>query len=269
MKPGGSFEPGAAGEVEYFSARNLSGLGQFRHWFLSRRTGRSTGPFATLNLGYGNGDDDGVVAGNRRSAWTALGLSREPLGLKQSHADGVVVVEEQAGGLAGSPPVADAYITANRGIPLMVLTADCFPVVVCDARTPALGVVHAGWRGTALGITRKAVGLMAREFGTKPGECLAAMGPGIAPECYTVGEDVRAAFLRGFPWGTEVLRPAEGGGWKADLREANLRQLVEAGLPASAVAVCPYCTHCEAEHFFSARRDGPKSGRQASVAMTV
>jgi hypothetical protein len=219
----------------------------------------------------GNGDDPAAVGRNRDAVRAALGFTHPPLALRQSHGDRVEVVRSgNLGELLETPPEADAFVTALRGVPLMVLTADCMPVVVCDPRTPVLAVIHAGWRGTALEIAGKAVRLMVREFGTRPVDCLAAVGPGIAPGCYEVGDDVRRAFAGGASWGGEAMVAAAGGGrWRADLREANRRQLAAEGIPGDSIAVCPYCTHCEPERYFSARRDGVATGRQATVAVLL
>lgn len=257
-----------SGGVEWVASKllekNSAGLG---HGFLARRGGASEGPFRSLNLGYGRGDSGENVVENRKRAVKELGLPMEPLTLKQVHGDRVVTVR---GGdpalLVSSPPEADAYITDVRGVPLMILTADCIPVVVYDPRTPALGVIHAGWRGTVLSIVWKSVIAMMDEFGTMPEDCLAVVGPGISQKCYEVGEDVRDAFDHSFSYSGDLFSPARDRYWNADLKEANRRQLLDALIRPASVEVCPYCTHCGDSHFFSARRDGIDSGRQGAVA---
>ena len=269
MKEDYRFPMGISGGVEWVYSRALERKAAgCRHFFLTRQGGQSEGLFKSLNVAHGRGDLDAAVAGNRQRVVKELGLPLEPLTLRQVHGDKVVTVRKgDVERLLEEPPEADAYITSLRGVPLMVQTADCIPVVVCDTRTPALGVIHAGWRGTVLSILWKTVITMMDEFGTRPEDCFAAVGPGIGPECYEVGEEVRDAFNRSFPlYSGGLFSPAGGAHWNADLREANRRQLVDARVRPDSVDVCPYCTHCEAGYFFSARRDGINSGRQGAVA---
>lgn len=257
-----------AGEIPYTAALALEAEAGVRHGFFGRRGGESVGSFASLNLGYGAGDDRDAVERNRNRLWKALALPRPPLMPGQVHGNHVVVVDAaNVERLTAEPPEADALITALRGLPLAILTADCLPIIVLDRRTPALAVVHAGWRGTVRSILWKTMLTMFDEFGTQSEDCLAAIGPAIAGPCYEVGEDVREAFVKGLPYGQDVLAPARELHWWADLREANRRQLLDARLPAAQVAISPACTHCDPAAWFSARRDGARSGRQAALAM--
>jgi hypothetical protein len=254
--------------VPWISARVLEPVGVLAHAFTSRRGGTSGGAWASLNLGLATGDDRETVERNRSRLWEVLRLPRPPLIPRQVHGDRVVVVEE--GNLAAclaEPPEADALVTTLRGVPLAVLVADCPAVIVCDRRTPALGVVHAGWRGTVRAAVWKALLTMFEVCGTRSEDCVAAVGPSIAPDCYPVGDDVYEAFARGLPYGRDLLAPAGPGRWHLDLREGIRRQLLDGRLPAASVAVCSLCTHCEAEWFYSARRDRAGTGRQAAVAM--
>lgn len=258
----------AAG-VPYVAAAVLERIGGLRHWFGTRRGGDSAAPFDSLNLAYGIGDDRDAVERNRNRCWEAMGLPRPPLIPRQVHGSAVVIVD--AGNhdrLLADPPEADAVATAVRGIPLAILTADCVPIIVCDTATPALAVVHAGWRGTVAAALWRTLLTMFDSFGTRSEDCVAAIGPSIAGPCYEVGEDVRTAFVHALPYGQDVLAPAGPQfKWLADLREANRRQLLDGRLVPARVGVCPYCTHCEAGWFHSARRDRGGSGRQAAVAM--
>jgi hypothetical protein len=198
----------------------------------------------------------------------ALGLPRAPFIPRQVHGNEVLVLE--AGNLNAAmaePPAADAVVTALRGQPVAVLTADCPAIIICDASTPALGVVHAGWRGTVRSAVWKTMLTMHETFGTDPADCVAAVGPCIAGPCYQVGDDVYEVFRRGLPYGPDLLTADGPGKWRLDFREGNRRQLLDARVPPGSVSTCPYCTHCEREWFYSARRDGTKTGRQAAVAM--
>ena len=257
----------AAG-IPYLVAPSLEAFPGLRHGFFGRQGGTSTGPYASLNLGLGSGDVREVVAENRLRLWQALAFPRPPLLPGQVHGTTVVqVTAENAAALQADPPRADALITALRDQPLAILTADCYPVVIVDRATPAVALVHAGWRGTVGSIVWKTLLTMFETFGTRSEDCAAAIGPGIAGPCYEVGEDVRTAFVKGLPYGQDVLAPAGEFKWWADLREANRRQLLDGRLKPSQVDACPACTHCAREQFFSARRDKLQSGRQATVVM--
>lgn len=197
--------------------------------------------------------------GSRRSAgWMS---EPEPISLKQIHSDVCIYADGSAGGRIGE---GDALITDIPGAAVAVRTADCIPILLVDTRKRAVAAVHAGWRGTVQGIAAKAVGAMADRFGSRPRDMLAAIGPGIGPCCYEVGEEVARQFRGLFP---------ERSGWagqtRVDLAEANRRQLVSAGLPGSAVWAAGLCTACLAQEFFSWRREREKAGRMVSAIRTL
>jgi len=267
--PGTEFRLRESGGVTWIAARQLEAVPALRHAFTTRQGGGSAAPFASLNLGYATGDDRDVVEGNRNRCWSALALGGPPVIPRQVHGNDVLVVDAATLAAARSePPEADTVMTALRGVPIAVLTADCPAVIICDTATPAIAVVHAGWRGMARAAVWKAVMSMFDAYGTRSEDCVAAIGPCIGPRCYEVGEDVRTAFVRGLPYGQDVLAPgAAEGKWLADLPEAGRRQMFDGRLSPSRVAVCPSCTHCEADRFFSVRRDGARTGRQAAVAV--
>jgi len=159
-----------------------------------------------------------------------------------------------------TPPEADAAIAAEPGLVLGIQTADCLPLLLVDPRHESVAAVHAGWRGTAAGVTRQAVrALVAR--GSRPRELLAALGPGIGPCCYEVGEELRDAFG---PEGAEFFRPGRNGRPHLDLRAANLRQLLDEGLEPEAIHQIPDCTRCRPELYHSFRREGRGGGRMIS-----
>jgi len=173
--------------------------------------------------------------------------------LKQVH--GAEVAEAPWDGI----PEADASCTAAPGFLLGIQTADCLPVLVVDLHR-RLAAAHAGWRGTAAGIaTRATAALVAR--GSDAQDLVAAIGPGIGPCCYEVGEDLRAAFG---PAGARFFRPGANGRPHLDLRAVNARQLVDAGLRPEAVHHVDECTRCRADLYPSFRRDGAAAGRMIS-----
>ena len=258
-----------AEDLRYVASADLEALSVLRHYFLCRIGGFSSGKYESLNFGSeGNGAE--CVQRNRNRAKECLGLNHPVLLAKQVHGDRIAIINEaNLEGMRAQPPEADAMVTKLRDVPLGILTADCMVAVIFDKATPALGIVHAGWRGIAMSIIWKTVLTMIDQFGTKSEDCYAAIGPGISAACYEVGEDVREALLQGLPFAEMILEPAGELHWRANLKEAAYRQLLDGRIPPRQVGVCPYCTHCESDLFYSARRDGGDTGRQAAIACIV
>jgi YfiH family protein len=217
--------------------------------FTTRVGGVSEGPFASLNLGRKSGDDPGRADANRRIACEALGADVERLALNfQVHSDRVV---EAAAGLRGER--ADGLWTEEPGLPILAMSADCLPIALARVENgePAVAVLHAGWKGLLAGIAEAG----ARALG---GDGLAAaIGPGIGPCCYEVGEEVAAPYRERF--GTDVVR-----GRRLDLWTSAERALRAAGV--ASVERFDRCTACEPDTFFSHRRDNGRTGRQGVIA---
>jgi polyphenol oxidase len=172
--------------------------------------------------------------------------------LDQIHSDIVVKAE----GARGRLRTGDALITDVAGLMVGVRTADCVPILMADERRRVVAAVHAGWRGTLARIAARAVEAMTREYGSRPADLVAAIGPSIGVCCYEVGPDVAGAFSGMFP---ELAGRREHS--HLDLAEANRRILAEVGVPGERVRVAHLCTRCQAEDFHSYRRDGEQAGR--------
>ncbi len=157
-------------------------------------------------------------------------------------------------------PEADAATAERAGVLLGIETADCLPVLIADPRRGAVAAVHAGWRGSAAAVAVRAVEAL-RRSGSRVEDLLAALGPAIGPCCYEVGEELRPAFGA---LADAVFRPGPRGRPHLDLREANLRQLLAAGLRTGNVHHVAECTHCIAGRYHSFRRDGKAAGRMLS-----
>src|SRR6185503_19511929 len=154
-------------------------------------------------------------------------------------------------------PAADAAVAQEPGLILGIETADCLPVLIVDPQRRAVAAAHAGWRGTAAGVTRRAVdALLSR--GSQPHDLLAALGPGIGPCCYEVGEELREAFG---PSGAGFFRPGPRGRPHLDVRAANRLQLRDAGLLPDRIASLEECTYCRPDRYHSFRREGKGAGR--------
>lgn len=205
--------------------------------------------------------DDPDWEERRRRFREAAGLARPPAILAQVHGDRIV----RAGELpeAGAPRADGVLALALDRAPVApaVRVADCVPILLADRRGRAVAAVHAGWRGTARGIARRAVELLG-SLGIPAGGLLAALGPAIGPCCYEVSDEVAgevAAACGRHPG--DLARPGPSGRPLLDLRRANRFQLLEAGLPENAVDCAPWCTACDPERFFSYRREGAGCGR--------
>jgi purine-nucleoside/S-methyl-5'-thioadenosine phosphorylase / adenosine deaminase len=217
--------------------------------FTTRRGGVSRAPYDTLNLGLLTEDDPTAVSENRERVAALTGIARERFQYgRQVHGTTVLAREEPPSG--GDPVESDGQITSLEGVAAIVMVADCLPIAL--ARPGRIGMLHAGWRGLAGGIVAGGVDL----FGEEP-PLAAAIGPGAGPCCYEVGEEVHARFAG--------LGPAIRHGRNLDLKAVAAAQLREAGV--SEVHDTGLCTMCgDPNLFFSHRRDGPATGRQAGVA---
>lgn len=163
-------------------------------------------------------------------------------------------------------PAADALVTALPELTLAVATADCMPVLIADVEAGVVAAAHAGWRGIAVGVLPATLAVMAREHGSRPERCRAAVGPCIGADAYRVGSDVRTAFLAaGVP--ASCFRGADTSGgdtWLCDLPAAGRAQLQACGVPAESIDRIGGCTFSEPALFHSYRRDGDDAGRMLS-----
>jgi YfiH family protein len=224
----------------------------------------SAAPYASLNLGFGGGDERARVALNRQRFAQALGFAPECLvTLRQVHGQRVVVLGEDDDPAAVRGSEADALITQRPETPLGVITADCYPVVLLAPQVPAVGIVHAGRRGTAQRVVAAAALQMRARFGVVAETLYAIIGPGIGGCCYEVDEASAA------PFAAEggVCRSSRPGHCYVDLRRAITRQLLAVGVPGHHMWSADLCTACHPRWFYSYRRDGPRSGRMLNVVM--
>ena len=283
-------------EVQLLRARNLGQLRWLIHAFSTRRGGFSRAyRYGDLNLGFTKEDSRNPVERNREcflrklGAVTRLGKGRSlwPIvTLRQIHSDIIRFFEfVPEVGLVG-----DGMITATPGLLLAIQTADCLPVIIVDTKRHAVGVFHAGWRGTVKRIVEKGVGEMNRCFGSSPRDLKAAIGPGIRGCCYEVGEEVRTKFDSQFGYADRLFREvkesdpvrekypllfltarAPGHGEVPpkiflDLVEANRQQLLAAGVAKKNIESSDLCTNCHPELLFSYRAEKGKTGRMMGVA---
>jgi YfiH family protein len=227
--------------------------GPYRVAFSTRSGGVSEGPFESLNLGIFTNDEPERVVENRRRLCAAVGVDAETAAMAwQVH--GGDVTEARPRGIVERTVFerCDGLWSEEPGQAMVLLTADCLPVALAVANgRPGLAVLHVGWKGLLAGIVEAGAAAL------RNGPLAAAIGPGIGPCCYEVGEEVAAPYRERF--GPEVLR-----GRHLDLAEATERALAAAGVES--VWRTGHCTACEPDLFFSHRRDRGLTGRQGVVA---
>ncbi|MEZ0469301.1 peptidoglycan editing factor PgeF [Luteimonas salinilitoris] len=238
---------------------------------LRHGAGVSRPPFDSFNLGVRCGDDAEAVRRNRDALAARFGLPSAPLWLRQVHGTAVrrfdaaasedsVTVGTGPGTAAGDEPEADASVTAESGVVLAVLTADCLPVVLAVKDGSEVAAAHAGWRGLAAGVLERTVAAMH----ARPGDLVAWLGPAAGPQAYEVDAGVREAFVaRDAPAGA-AFTPTRPGHWRADLYALARVRLAAAGLAGGDVHGGGLCTISDPDRFFSYRRD-TRTGRMATV----
>jgi YfiH family protein len=288
--------PETGSRLKILHAHHLSEIPWLIHGFSTRAGGfsRVYGRGA-LNLGFTREDSKAAVERNRAEFLKKLvaangtdsrGSQVWPLvTLRQVHSDVIRFVDK----VPESQLVGDGLITETPGLLLAVQTADCLPIILVDPKRRAVGVFHAGWRGTVKRIVEKGVGEMQRRFGSRVGDLKAAIGPGVRGCCYAVGAEVREKFESQFVYAAKLFREVEerdpvrekypmlfltarAPGHSElpkkiflDLVEANRQQLLAVGVPGRSIEASPLCTSCRTDLLFSYRAEKGKTGRMMGV----
>ena len=230
-----------------------------KHAISTRLGGVSKKPFDSLNLALHVGDKVEDVLNNRKRFANALDLNAEDIVTpNQIHSDKIMRVDENhkgRGALSYEDSISetDALITNTPNLPLMLCFADCVPILFADIENHAIGIAHAGWKGTMLKIAAKTLMAMTDEFGTDPTKCLAAIAPSIGSCCYEVGDNVISACKKNFPNHINELVNERDGKIYIDLWKANLIQLIEVGMKEENIDIARECTCCKSSWYFSYR----------------
>ncbi len=298
------------GKVQILTAPALSKLDWLVHGFSTRPGGKSALPAgaqsstnqrgrkiassaSVLNLGFTDWDARPTVKENRARFFQAIGASGMRVALlRQIHSD----VAHRATGTTGKgedTPQGDALITNERGVLLVVQTADCVPILLADRKKRAIAAVHSGWRGTLKRISAKTLGHMRMEFGTDPGDVIATLGPSIGRCHYEVGHEVAREFHAQFANAREwfdgpydaVASGDDDSNWlpwltmkppghapppprvNLDLAAANRAILADAGVPLSQIFPSDLCTACRTDLFFSYRREHVTGRMMAAIGV--
>jgi hypothetical protein len=232
------------------------------HAVFTRLGGRSAKPFASLNVGRTVGDDEANVTENHNRIYARLHLRPDQIiTARQVHGNHVAAVSMADAGTI--VPNTDALVTSTPGAALMLRFADCQSILLYDPEQHAIALVHAGWRGVAQGVAKRAVEVLHRSFGSRPRNIIAGLGPAIGPCCYVVGDDVAAAMGYALPDWQAVMRLESEGQWRFDLPGANAQQLAAAGVKQ--IEEAALCTACHVDEFYSHRAEQGKTGRFAGL----
>jgi YfiH family protein len=244
--------------AEFLVSSSLSRAG-FAHAFFTRRGGSSKSPFDSLHFGSA-GNDAETLAANVRTAAASLGVAEQRLYVvNQVHGRDTAVVRGDEPRKHVLERRADVVVAKVGGVACGVKVADCVPVLIADLATGAVAAIHSGWQGTVANVVEAGVTALRKETGIA-GDLVAAIGPHIEVCCFEVGEDVAAKLAALVP-GLDVVDRRRGERPHVDLRAIVRAQLRALGIGIGAIDDVPGCTKCDAERFFSFRRDRETSGR--------
>jgi YfiH family protein len=288
-----------AGGLQILEAQGLARLDWIVHGFSTRTGGASEFPSGrkaaerVLSLGFAGWDSREHVIENRKRFFHEIGADKmRAVTLRQIHSD-VSHRMDLSTASANKPPQGDALLTCEPGVLLVVQTADCVPILLADVKQRAVAAVHSGWRGTLKRIAAKTLGRMQMEFGTRPEDVIAALGPGIGRCCYEVGSEVARDFhaqfpnagewfegpfdalasgendLNWLPWLTMMPPGHQPPPLRAhlDLIAANRAILAEAGVPSAQILSSRSCTACRTDLFFSYRREHTTGRMMAAIGV--
>ncbi len=254
-----------------FRFSNLNTEKRVTHFISGKSGGVSMGPCSSLNLGFNTEDLPENVLLNRRILAENLGIHpHQFVFARQAHTGTIALIEQAHSGMGfenpdSAIPDTDAMVTNVPGVCLIVLVADCVPVIFYDPVKHVAAVAHAGWRGTLKEISRLTIQTMRSQYDCLPSDILCGIGPSIGPCCYEVGEEVIQAGAS-LPFNTKgYLRESETAGKAVfDLWAANRIQLLEAGLKEEHIEISCQCTKCNADTWFSSRAGKGNTGRFAA-----
>jgi YfiH family protein len=245
-----------------------------KHFFTTRLGGVSTGECYSLNMGFNRNDSSENVNENFRRVCKAEGIDYSSLVLSNQVHDNRIwsAKEDDKGkGITRKSDIIgiDGFVTNCRELPLVTFYADCVPVFLFDPVRRVIGLAHSGWKGTFKKIAAKTVKSMKSGYDCASTDIIACIGPSIGKCCFEVGKDVYEEFISVFGENNDLCSYAGGGKWFIDLKNTICSTLTEAGINDCNVHVSSFCTKCEAELFFSHRRDKGRTGSMAAFMQLI
>lgn len=188
--------------------------------------------------------------------------SRTLFSMKQIHSDQVLVINEA--NIKTINPEADAVLTDSPNLSLAILTADCLPILIYEKEKRIVGAIHAGWKGTSMGILSKALTILETQLGGLAKDCMVLFGPSLRPCCFEIQKDVVKIFQERLLFRPEIIKRVDDK-WLFDLLLANYFQAIEKGIPEKNIWALELCTFCQPGWFYSYRRDKEQLGRMISI----
>lgn len=259
-----------ADTVPYLTYNSLSEINFINHAFSTRLGGVSEGEFTSMNMAFNRGDNPESVTENYKRICKSAGFDFESLTASaQDHNTFVRAVTSENKGVGIYKPrdlhSVDALITNEKGVTLVTYYADCTPLFFVDTKQKAIGLAHAGWRGTVGRIGEKVVKKMTELYGTNPADIIAAIGPAISVCCYEVDKPCADNFYALSDLdSSRFVFPKENGKYMIDLLETNRQILVAAGVKNENITVSDVCTNCNSELLWSHRATKGKRGTMSA-----
>jgi len=234
------------------------------HAFSTKQNGNSNFPFAQNNLAYHVNDDPKIVYKNHQNYAKYLNYDIQKLiYMQQIHSDKIMIIDKSSD--LASIPQCDALITQEKNIPLMVMVADCVPILIYDPIHKVIAVVHAGRAGTFKKILEKTLNLMKNKYDTEAEDIEIVLGPSIRQCCYEVGDEIiKEATRLNYD---SAIKYTDDKKMSLDLIHILKEQLKHLGTPIEQVEISPYCTSCNKELFFSYRAEHNNTGRFSGLIM--
>lgn len=257
--------------VPYLTYNSLEEINFIRHGFSTRLGGVSEGIFSSMNLAFNRGDDPNRVTENYKRLCFSIGLDYESLvASAQDHHTFVRRVGKENVGVGIRKPrdmeSVDALITNEKGVTLVTYYADCTPLFFVDIEKKAIGLAHAGWRGTVGRIGEKVIEKMTAEFGTDPEDLVCAVGPAISKCCYEVDKSCADEFYQLEDLdNSKFIFPKENNKYMIDLLETNRQILIKAGVRESNITVSDLCTRCNSDLLWSHRATNGQRGTMCAM----
>lgn len=257
--------------IPYLTYNSLSEIKFINHAFSTRLGGASKGIFSSMNMAFNRGDDPEAVTENYRRLCKSAGFDFESLTASaQDHHTCVRLVTIKDRGVGIYKPrdmeSVDALITNEKGVTLVTYYADCTPLFFADVKNKAIGLAHAGWKGTAGKIGEKVIEKMHRCFGTAPENIRAAIGPAISRCCYEVDLPCAEHFIALKELNPEkFVFPKENGKYMLDLPEANRQILIHCGVKPENITVSDLCTNCNSGLLWSHRATKGERGTMCAM----
>jgi len=269
-----NFTLNKCGKIQYLQCYSKIFNKFTKHAFSTRYGGASKNAYTSLNLSLNVGDINEVVLDNRSRFFYPFNINyKKAVCVEQVHEDKIAVISKAdsgKGALSFNHCILgkDSMITNIPNIPLLMFYADCVPVMLLDPVKKAIGLVHAGRKGTFLNISTKTLLKMKEVYGTNPADCLAAIFPAIGPCCYQFkNPEVIKNWLANKYIKQKIVQIGKNHSVKIDLKKANLLQLKETGIQRKNIFMNVNCTEDHSEIYFSHHRDHGKTGRMAALLM--